>query len=558
MKNLRLRFLLPFLSLIFIYTFPLHAQEDEYYNSTFRSYNYQEMFRYSTYGLWQVDASTEQINAISKAKDIYVQKHDELLKSFIYHEDLKVADDQNFAEFEAVVKSVLTKEQFDKVAKMGSEVDEESDNSFDPENWDKAAYIASASDFFLEEYEFLDISPEQAAKLAEIQADMLTSQQLSDYEEKMYNAYVEVFSPTQMEEYEAYKVAEEANEAEYEPEMDAELEDNLETVESEDTISLEENDVSEIDDVEMQKRMEEYGGMYAEQAKAELKLMEVALELLKDYYVPERANIRAKIEMQLSPADRESLHDLRERYSQFLDKSESKKEEGYALPLGAPIDNEIYGAIEKLESEVKHLDDKELLGIKRYGMSYALEAFLQTERNVFYAAKTLATRYDNLLDESAKENDLLLVSWAIQMIPNIPNDERFPVNFEEEARNAFLKEVYQTNEVEYGRNITFLLAKPGEYDAAALQSNRSPHALTVFPIPAKEQQTINFVLSNDGMTTIEIISQDGKLLKTLQTRNMQKGAQQIKVDLQDVPATTFFYRISNAQGTSLVKSIKTN
>jgi hypothetical protein len=545
MKSSKHVFIIGLFGLLFAFSTSLRAQ-DFYRHQELSDHTYEIYYKYSSYGLTTVGATESQITAVTEAGEKYREQYNALLSDFIYHEDLKAADDQNFAAFEAKVKSILTEQQLANIGK--SEPKEEDENQgFDPANWDKAAYVDTATDFFLEEYEFMDISPEQAVKLAEAQADILANKDWDNYEELMNDAHSKVLSPAQMEKYEAYKVAEEAREVEVEAD---------EAAMHVDSISEEEETAPTYDEEEVQQRMAEYQAQYAERTKEEIKFMELALDLLKSYYVPERANIRANIELQLSPSDRAALKEMRERYEQFLANMEPEADKGFVAPLGAQLDDEYYAAYAKVEQEIKQLDDKELLGVKGNGMNDALEAFLQSDRSVFYSAKTLASNYDKILDIAAKENDLLIISWIIQLLPNAPKREYMPDNFEEQIRQEFLKEVYQTKEVEYRRNITFLLAKPGEVYANLLQSNRSLHSLTVFPIPAKEQQTINFVLAKDGVATVEIISQDGKLLKTLQTGNLQKGVHQLKVDVREIPASTFFYRVSDAQGTSLVKSIK--
>ena len=133
-----------------------------------------------------------------------------------------------------------------------------------------------------------------------------------------------------------------------------------------------------------------------------------------------------------------------------------------------------------------------------------IDDFLSSNPENYYAAKALAVKYDPIIDELNKE--LLLLNFGTYQ-----NFDPAP-NFNAPSLEYF--KVYSVNTpdyVEIRRNVLFLLW--GGHASTGLNSDRAIHSLLLYPLPAAEQQTLQFELAVDGQVTIDIISSAGKVLQ---------------------------------------------
>ncbi|MBI1224274.1 MAG: hypothetical protein GC192_03470 [Bacteroidetes bacterium] len=558
MKNFHYCFVLVLMVCMSFYSANLQAQQEDF--SIYEPASPTILDKLYSESLRSIGASEAQIEAVLLAGDQYYEQLNELQYAFIYHEDL----DEEEANIEAAlinkVREILTEKQFADLEKYSYNYDDEDDDViFDGSNWDETAFVKAATEFFKSEFEFLDISQEQATALAQKQAGIFKENKSAEYEELMALTFKEVLTPEQFEKYAINKTEQKAiaeqqalEEMEMEnADMDEISEDvSIEEVIQEDQSITEEESYVDVD--ELNERMAKIEEKRLQREAEQLAFMKTMMASFKTYFIPERAIIRAKIEASISAEDLAVLEGLRTKYAALVAEYEQIIAERYSLS-GREVSE-----MEKYTIEAKIYAEKEILNFDKSQRTNVLKEMVQADRATFNLCKELASRYDKVMDDAAKETDLLIVAWFMQLVPQLPESVAMPENVQEEIRNEIIKPVYDTKEVEYYRNIAFLLVRPGEYNPSDLQSNRLIHELSAFPVPAKDFQKLNFTLAADGIVIIDIVSQDGKLIKQVQNGNMTKGVHQINVDIQDLPARAFFYRISNAQGTSLVKSIKAN
>lgn len=518
------------LATVLAFAQPVKAQQ--FFNTPFSGHTKELYGKYNQFNFEIIAASKEQREAVEQAKAAYQQDFAAVVLDFLYPDDEKAADDQNFQKMEEKIQAILTTEQMDKLNRLVAGDKELLKDFYNPvKRQGREEYVKNLANYYSSEYEYLDITAEQAKRLAERQADMVEKGENDTSEELMAVALEEMLTPAQFELYKARLAEIEAEEAQADWEYSGEGEDAEE-------IS---NEIENKYEEEITANLEE-----------EMKDMRLVISILKDYYKPERANIRTGIQPNISNEDRLALQRLRERYVQYAEVELAKME-----PMGNlyPTFNQETADMFK---EMQNLDAIDLLDMQHGNGSSLLVQFLKQDRSTFYAARDMAKRYDKLIDGVYKENDLLIFSMILRILPivsrhtnNMPNEAELQM-----MKSYIVQESYDTKDIEYARNITFLLVNPGEVDAAQLHSSRLAHELSVFPVPAADFQTLDFTLAADGNVQLDIVSQDGKLLKTLQSGPMQKGVHTLKVDIQDLPTGTFFYRIVDGKGTSLVKSLR--
>lgn len=272
--------------------------------------------------------------------------------------------------------------------------------------------------------------------------------------------------------------------------------------------------------------------------------------LVDNYYIPERAIVRAKLEKELTHSEQQYIEELRVKYAEVWQKYEASdytsramdSEEDEVLMLAEEF--ELKAQMEFIEPNLNHHEQ--------------LAEAVAFDRTTFYDAKALAIRFDEKIDNLQREVDLIFFGMFEQIIPLIPADQLHE-NERERMHSKIIKKQYQTQEIEYYRNIAFLLVEPADVEEKSnLSAGRSAHSLEVYPIPALETQTLRFEVTTAGKTSIDILSQDGKVLKNIFNGQMETGVQQIEVPVSGIPSDVFYYQISGADGRSVAKSLKGN
>ena len=109
-----------------------------------------------------------------------------------------------------------------------------------------------------------------------------------------------------------------------------------------------------------------------------------------------------------------------------------------------------------------------------------------------------------------------------------------------ENKSLLAQKKYDTPEIEFKRNIAFLLTKGIIGLENEIGSDRGTHSLYVFPVPAMDQQIVYFELKTDGKISVEIISRDGKVLKNVFSGKLNAGQHDMKVNISNIQSDVFF------------------
>ena len=89
----------------------------------------------------------------------------------------------------------------------------------------------------------------------------------------------------------------------------------------------------------------------------------------------------------------------------------------------------------------------------------------------------------------------------------------------------------------------------------AINENKNNLVFTVFPNPAKDYLQVDFTLSQSSNTVINLISLEGKTIRTLFDNQLAIGANTLKLNVNDCKAGVYFLQINNNNCTSYKKII---
>jgi hypothetical protein len=110
----------------------------------------------------------------------------------------------------------------------------------------------------------------------------------------------------------------------------------------------------------------------------------------------------------------------------------------------------------------------------------------------------------------------------------------------------------------HGRGIfrsTSFLGMPDDADYPSFDEGIKTD-LTVFPNPVENTGNLGFVLANNETVEVEIYSLSGKLVKRLAKRQLQKGQNQINMDVSDLKAGTYIVKMTAGANSDVTKFVK--
>ncbi|GAB3856993.1 hypothetical protein GCM10028822_30020 [Hymenobacter terrigena] len=101
----------------------------------------------------------------------------------------------------------------------------------------------------------------------------------------------------------------------------------------------------------------------------------------------------------------------------------------------------------------------------------------------------------------------------------------------------------------------FLLLDPNA--PAANQAEPGVGTPSFYPNPAAATSQLDYEVKKAGPVTIDLLDKDGNKLRTLvSAASQEKGPQTQQLDLHDVPAGTYFYKITTKGGTQTKRFVK--
>ena len=101
----------------------------------------------------------------------------------------------------------------------------------------------------------------------------------------------------------------------------------------------------------------------------------------------------------------------------------------------------------------------------------------------------------------------------------------------------------------------FLLLDPNA--PAANKNEQGVGNTNFYPNPAAPTSQLDYEVKKTGPVTIDLLDKDGNKLRTLVSEaSQEKGPQTQQLDLHDVPAGTYFYKITTKGGTQTKRFVK--
>ncbi|WP_216689741.1 T9SS type A sorting domain-containing protein [Hymenobacter siberiensis] len=101
----------------------------------------------------------------------------------------------------------------------------------------------------------------------------------------------------------------------------------------------------------------------------------------------------------------------------------------------------------------------------------------------------------------------------------------------------------------------FLLLDPNA--PAANKNEQGVGNTSFYPNPAAPTSQLDYDVRKTGPVTIDLLDKDGNKLRTLVSEaSQEKGPQTQQLDLHDVPAGTYFYKITTKGGTQTKRFLK--
>ena len=290
-----------------------------------------------------------------------------------------------------------------------------------------------------------------------------------------------------------------------------------------------------------------------EELKQAKPFLSILLNSIEEFYMPERALIRGKLERDIFANEKIAIDDLRALYADYLEEQLDKSKHLRYLPY---YEDEEYNQAVELVKEISAVMEKELF---EGAGSSTLYRVLCTDRDAFYLARELAEKFDKQIDLLQKDIDLLEAGVMERMIVGMSEKYRHKSKIEDDLKSkkrSIGSKKYSTSKIEYRRNIAFLLVKGIEGLDDEINSDRGLHNLFVYPVPALDRQTVSFAIKTSGHTTVEIISQDGKVLKNIFSGKLEAGEYNMEAVINNIQTDMFFYRVSGKDGVSIAKSMR--
>ncbi|SFQ49909.1 T9SS type A sorting domain-containing protein [Hymenobacter arizonensis] len=249
-----------------------------------------------------------------------------------------------------------------------------------------------------------------------------------------------------------------------------------------------------------------------------------------------RANIqpvlqqqRQKLEAQLDPADRTQL-------TAYRTQLKALREQGKALrqaPATPPADGSNRPALTDVQREQRQ------------------QLHSQTKGIMLNVAQ-LAQKYEVPIQQLAKEVEPQKEKWAADL-KALATKNATPEQQERMAAHGGRMRHHGAHR--FFAPARFLLMDPNAPTAAT--SERNLGGTSFYPNPATATSQLDYDVKKAGPVTVELLDSKGNKLRTLvATTEQEKGPHTQQLDLRDLPAGTYFYKIITKAGSETKRFVK--
>ncbi len=250
--------------------------------------------------------------------------------------------------------------------------------------------------------------------------------------------------------------------------------------------------------------------------------MKSAREEMKAYreknVVPVLQKQRAKLESKISAADKKLIAELRTQHEQRRKEGFDKRGERGDKMGGKEKRGDKSTAGKRPEKDEKHPQLKAL--VEKYSADIdALYAEIATQENQW-----------------KQDQQAILEKYASQK-----SDKKVGKPSRQHPEGA-------KDKMDFHKKMGFLLMNPTE--SAATKSASINRKVEAFPNPAGATQNLEFEVLQTGKVVVEIIDGQGNVVKSVFNGNLQLGINKLQVNTGDLKGKSYFYRITDAKGTT--------
>lgn len=172
-------------------------------------------------------------------------------------------------------------------------------------------------------------------------------------------------------------------------------------------------------------------------------------------------------------------------------------------------------------------------------------------RAIMLHVAQMAQKYDANINKLAQEVQPQKEQWAADIRALVVKNST-PEQQEKRARWAG-KRWRHNAAAKYFKPAVFLLMNPN----APAQTERELGRTSLYPNPVVATSQLDYEVKKAGPVTIELLDGRGNALRTLvQQAKEDKGQHSLQVSLADLPAGTYFYKITTRSGAESRRFVK--
>ncbi len=261
-------------------------------------------------------------------------------------------------------------------------------------------------------------------------------------------------------------------------------------------------------------------------------IAEELLIIMDEFALPKYKQLRAKLESKISDRDKTELADIRARRIEHFK-------------------NQLYS---KMDAELAEVENPELIyKAEQVGQlvdSYSHIIGFMDEAIARKEIQALVDRYDS--DILNLKNELIGLNREVALKGANVISEVYPIPFPEQM-------IPIQKKLSNHEKRMFLLLDPAiDFsldDWHTITKGEGKHQAVAFPSPAHKNQTLEFDVPQEGKVTVEILDENGRLVRPLFSKNMDAGKQNMNVSLNDLSPQIYFYRITTNEGTTMLKFV---
>jgi hypothetical protein len=173
-------------------------------------------------------------------------------------------------------------------------------------------------------------------------------------------------------------------------------------------------------------------------------------------------------------------------------------------------------------------------------------------RGVMLNVAQIAQKYDTAIEQLNQEVQPQKTQWTADIRTIVaknatPEHQQTRASLQERKHERGLRQLFKP--------AVFLLMDPNA--PAGSPAERGPGTTAFYPNPTAATSQLEYDVKKAGPVTIDLLDKDGNKLRTLAAAaSEEKGQHTQHLDLHDLPAGTYYYKITTKRGTKTERFVK--